>query len=195
MKFSTNKTHLHQKNDVGNCGKREKPGRGKRTLFVCQKREHTPNITQNHNQQSPKYHPPNTQQTLITPFTTNQKSRRANLESVVSVVCCAFVKVLSVFVCVCVCVSMPISTLILPSFSHSFIFFFSLTDAKIVAVMHNTGLFNGVGAVSVINTYYGREDVPIGAYKGPFAANETGKYVLDLVQNFPSPIKNYSQVG
>ncbi len=33
-----------------------------------------------------------------------------------------------------------------------------------------------------------------GAYKGQFAAGERGVYVDDLVANFPSPIKNYTQV-
>jgi len=67
-------------------------------------------------------------------------------------------------------------------------------EAEILAVVHNTGLFTGVGAISVINHYYGRDYIPIGAYKGPFAAKEPGVYVDDLVASFPSPIKNYSQV-
>ena len=39
-------------------------------------------------------------------------------------------------------------------------------EATLLAVVHNTGLYEGVGAISVINHYYGRDDVPIGAYKG-----------------------------
>ncbi|EOD20735.1 hypothetical protein EMIHUDRAFT_229346 [Emiliania huxleyi CCMP1516] len=39
--------------------------------------------------------------------------------------------------------------------------------AEILAVTHNTGLEQGVGAVSVINHYFGRDDIPIGAYRGP----------------------------
>jgi len=64
----------------------------------------------------------------------------------------------------------------------------------------------GVGMISVINHYYGRDDIRIGAYKGPFnnpgqaqpgswiAVNSSGPYVNELVPLFPSPIKNSSQV-
>merc|ERR1712000_770280 len=41
-------------------------------------------------------------------------------------------------------------------------------EAELLAVMHNTGIEHGAGAISVLNTYYGRGDVPIGAYKGDF---------------------------
>ena len=41
-----------------------------------------------------------------------------------------------------------------------------LGEAEIAAVIHDTGLFTGVGAISVINDYYGRPDIPIGAYRG-----------------------------
>ncbi len=68
-----------------------------------------------------------------------------------------------------------------------------LGEVDLVAAVHNTGLPTGVGAISVIQTYYGR-NISIGAYKGPFAATEAGVYVDDLVANFPSPIKNYTQV-
>lgn len=48
--------------------------------------------------------------------------------------------------------------------------------------------------------FYGRDDVPLGAYKGPWARDPdagTGtadKYISDLVAHYPSPIKNSSQV-
>ena len=42
-------------------------------------------------------------------------------------------------------------------------------EAKILAIVHNTGFDLGVGAISSINHYYGHDDIPIGAYKGPFA--------------------------
>ena len=35
-------------------------------------------------------------------------------------------------------------------------------EAEMLAVVHNTGLDTGVGAISVLNTYYGRGNVPIG---------------------------------
>ena len=41
-------------------------------------------------------------------------------------------------------------------------------EAELIAVVHNTGLNTGVGAVSVINQYYGRPDIPVGAYIGPY---------------------------
>ena len=34
--------------------------------------------------------------------------------------------------------------------------------------MHATGCDLGIAAVNVINTYYGRGDLPLGAYKGDF---------------------------
>ena len=67
-------------------------------------------------------------------------------------------------------------------------------ETELLAVLHNTGLFEGVGAVSVINHYYGHDNVPIGAFKGKFGATLKGKYVEKIVQNFESPIKNYSMV-
>eukprot|EP00041_Stephanoeca_diplocostata_P009696 m.151136 g.151136 ORF g.151136 m.151136 type:complete len:366 (+) comp17852_c0_seq1:120-1217(+) len=78
-------------------------------------------------------------------------------------------------------------------------------EINLAAVVHNTGLHEGVGAVSVLNHYYGHDDVRIGAYKGtfgnphdvpPLAPNRTvaGPYVAGLVKSFPSPIQNYSQV-
>ena len=67
-------------------------------------------------------------------------------------------------------------------------------EAEIVAIVHNTGLDTGVGAISTINTWYGRPDIPVGAYKGQFNAGNRGSYVDDLVKRFPSKIKNASQV-
>ena len=56
--------------------------------------------------------------------------------------------------------------------------------------------------MSTLMHFYGRDDVPLGAYKGPWAANPRApgakgtadKYVPDLVGNYPSPVKNSSQV-
>lgn len=41
-------------------------------------------------------------------------------------------------------------------------------EINLAAVVHNTGLPEGVGAVSVLNHYYGHDDIRIGAYKGSF---------------------------
>ena len=38
-----------------------------------------------------------------------------------------------------------------------------LGEAKIVAVVHDSAAHAGVGAISVINDYYGRAHIPIGA--------------------------------
>ena len=65
-------------------------------------------------------------------------------------------------------------------------------EANLLAVVHNTGLDTGVGAISAINTYYGQH-VPIGAYKGQFNKGLRGSYVDDLARNFPNKITNASQ--
>ena len=66
------------------------------------------------------------------------------------------------------------------------------------------------GAVSVINHFFGRDDITLGAFKGSFGDKINGRvilsencvglmscegiYVDDLVDNFPSPVKHYDQV-
>ena len=65
-------------------------------------------------------------------------------------------------------------------------------EAKLLAVVHNTGLDSGVGAISAINTYYGQPDLPVGAYKGPFDRGMRGSYVDDLVRRFPARLHNAS---
>ena len=42
----------------------------------------------------------------------------------------------------------------------------ALGEANILAVLHDTASPNGAGAISVINHYYGRDAIPIGAYRG-----------------------------
>ena len=51
-------------------------------------------------------------------------------------------------------------------------------ETELLAVVHNTGLLEGVGAISVINHYYGRDHVPIGAFKGKFGSTIPGKSLL-----------------
>lgn len=65
-------------------------------------------------------------------------------------------------------------------------------EANLIAVVHNTGLDTGVGAISAINDYYGRSDIPVGAYKGAFDQTVRGSYVDDLVKKFPAKISNAS---
>jgi len=70
--------------------------------------------------------------------------------------------------------------------------------ADIKAVVSNVGYPSIIGAVSVINHYFGRDNITLGAYKGTFGndfdGGMNGKYVDDLVNNFESPVKNYNSV-
>ena len=78
-------------------------------------------------------------------------------------------------------------------------------EAKILAVVHGTGLAQGAGAISVINHYYGRDDIPIGAYRGTIGRPEStpgpdwtnhgaGWYVSSLLEKFSSPVRDASEV-
>lgn len=83
-------------------------------------------------------------------------------------------------------------------------------ELNILAIVHNTGLSSGIGAVSVLNHFYGRNDIPLGAYRGtigrPSNATEgppdspswtnhgRGIYVDELVRSFESPVQNMWQV-
>ena len=67
-------------------------------------------------------------------------------------------------------------------------------EVEIIAIVHDAGYSKGIGAVSVLNHYYGRDQIPLGAFKGKFGAEIAGVYVDDLVDNWDSPIKHYNQV-
>ena len=75
-------------------------------------------------------------------------------------------------------------------------------EAEIVAVGHTNGYNKGIGSVSTLMHFYGRDAVPLGAYKGAWAKNPRApgakgvadKYIPDLVNGFPSPVKDYSTV-
>ena len=82
-------------------------------------------------------------------------------------------------------------------------------ELRILAVVHDAGLDKGIGAVSVINYFYGRGDIPLGAYRGdigrPGNLSEAraspdwtnhgrGRYVDDLVFLFSSPVTNFNEV-
>lgn len=81
-----------------------------------------------------------------------------------------------------------------------------LGEAEILAVIHDTGFEHGVGALSVINDYYGRPDIPIGAYRGRIGSPKVirrpkwtnrgrGWYVDHLLSEFDSRIRNASQTS
>ena len=75
-----------------------------------------------------------------------------------------------------------------------------LGEVDIIAISHTNGYVKGIGAVSTIMNYYGRSDVPLGAYKGEWAKNPrhgnhtADKYISDLTSNWPSHVKNSTQV-
>lgn len=69
-----------------------------------------------------------------------------------------------------------------------------LGEVDILAVVHDAGLFEGIGAVGALNAFYGRPHIQLGAFKGRFGANVAGPYVRNLASRFPSPVANYSQV-
>ena len=49
-------------------------------------------------------------------------------------------------------------------------------ETKILAVVHDANLNEGVGAISAINQFYGRDELPIGAYTGPVGAGKGGPW-------------------
>ena len=67
-------------------------------------------------------------------------------------------------------------------------------EVEILGVLHNTGYPYSVGCIDVINTFYGRPDIPIGAYKGSFEKGTTGRYAKKVAIEFPSDIKNHNSV-
>ena len=72
-------------------------------------------------------------------------------------------------------------------------------EAELLAVVQNTAPTACAGAISVLNHYYGRDSVSIGAYNvsTPGASLEMEAplpYVVDLVSRFSAPIQNSSQV-
>ena len=87
-------------------------------------------------------------------------------------------------------------------------------EVNILAALHNSASPLGVGAISVINSWYGRSDIPVGAYAGrigdpqgtsilspwgftrdpngnpPESPWQIGPYVPDLVRNYPSRVRS-----
>ena len=69
-------------------------------------------------------------------------------------------------------------------------------EANILAIVQNSRPSGGVGVISALSTYYGRPNIPIGAYKG----NDLDingpvlPYVADVVGSFPARVKNATQV-
>ena len=57
-------------------------------------------------------------------------------------------------------------------------------QATILAVNFNEVHGSGASAIHAINTWYGRSDIPVGIYRGPFADPDASRY-LDHVAAFP----------
>ena len=61
-------------------------------------------------------------------------------------------------------------------------------EAELLAVVQDTAPPACAGVISVLNHWYGRDDIPIGAYKGSglsLAGNPPLTYVDSLVRSFP----------
>ena len=69
-----------------------------------------------------------------------------------------------------------------------------LDEAKIIGIVYDSGYPEGVGAIDSLSWWYGRPEVPLGAYKGPFGRNVSGQYVPNLARGFPNAIKDSSAV-
>ena len=75
-----------------------------------------------------------------------------------------------------------------------------LGETNILAIVHNAGIPEGIGAVSnIVNHYFDRDDIVLGAYKGDFGKDPNGNwvrgaYVDHLVNDWDSPIKDSSEV-
>lgn len=71
-----------------------------------------------------------------------------------------------------------------------------LGETRIAAIVQNSQPPACTGVISVLTHYYNRDEIPIGAYKGPdlLPKQDPLPYVDDLVSRFPHPISNSSQV-
>jgi hypothetical protein len=73
------------------------------------------------------------------------------------------------------------------------------SQAELIAVVQNTAPLECAGAISVLNHFYGRDSMPIGAYNinTPNASlnqQQPLSYVSDIVGHFDSPIKSSAEV-
>ena len=71
-------------------------------------------------------------------------------------------------------------------------------EADLIAVVQNTAPVECAGAISVLNHFYGRDSVPIGAYNintpgATLLQQQPLPYVSELVRRFDAPIKNSTQ--
>ena len=64
-------------------------------------------------------------------------------------------------------------------------------EAELLAVCLNEVHPDGVAAIDAINTWYGRGDIPVGVYRGPFPDPDTSAYLHDLTK-FPHDLTDKS---
>lgn len=70
----------------------------------------------------------------------------------------------------------------------------------ILGVIHNTGFYEGIGGVDVINHWYNRSTASgwngsLGAYTGAWGSSGgQDAYTTTIQKDFPSPVQNYDQV-
>ena len=72
-------------------------------------------------------------------------------------------------------------------------------EAELLAIVQNTAPLQCAGAISVLNHFYGNDDLPIGAYNistvgATLEQEEPLPYVPLLAKGWPSAVKNTSQV-
>ena len=70
---------------------------------------------------------------------------------------------------------------------------------ELLAVIHDTGFYKGVGGVDVINHFYNRTGVRLGAYRGAWASSQAAqsaqdRYTSTIQARYPSPVQNADQV-
>lgn len=74
-------------------------------------------------------------------------------------------------------------------------------EVEIIATVHDAGTPKGIGAINVINGYYGRGGTPLGAFKGAFGRESDGDgwvdgpYIEMLARKWPGGITNSAQVS
>ena len=69
---------------------------------------------------------------------------------------------------------------------------------NLLATMHSTACDLGIAAVHVVNAYYGRGDLPVGAYKGDFGWDcnwNQDHYLSDLIDSYPDLAGNIKDSG
>jgi len=64
-------------------------------------------------------------------------------------------------------------------------------EAELLAVCLNEVHPDGVAAIDAINTWYGRGNIPVGVYRGPFPYPDTSAYLHDLTK-FPHDLTDKS---